>query len=76
MWLSRYIEKQGLSRCGFAVQAGVAPSTVTRLLGIGQTPQHGTVLKLADATHGKVSEMDILAEAAAIRVKRKKEKAA
>lgn len=70
MWLSRYIADQGTTMMAFAEKAGVAPSTVTRLLSQGVLPQRRTAEKLVAATDGLVLEIDLFAEASAARQKR------
>jgi len=67
MWLSRYIADHGMTMMALAQKAGVAPSTVTRLLSQGVLPQRRTAAKLVAATDGLVSEADLFAEAAAAR---------
>jgi predicted transcriptional regulator len=67
MNLSRYLSERGVSGAAFAKEAGVAQSTIWRLVTQGVVPQRQTVDKIVDAAGGAVNEADLVAEALAIR---------
>jgi predicted transcriptional regulator len=67
MHLSRYLSERGVSGTAFAKQAGVAQSTIWRLVSQGVIPQRQTIDKIVAAADGRVSEADLVAEALAIR---------
>lgn len=70
MKLSDYLRVSNITRSQIALEAGVARTTVMRLLDQGIIPQRATARKLVAATDGAVTEADLVAEAAAARASR------
>lgn len=68
MKLSDFLLQSQTSRAQLALRAGVARTTVMRLLDQGIIPQRSTAQKLVAATGGAVTEADLVAEAAAARI--------
>jgi len=75
MKLSQFLATNNLSRRSLAERAGVARTTIMRLLDHGMVPQHATAQKLVAATEGLVSEAELAAEAAEVRSTRNREAA-
>ena len=67
MKLSTYLSRNDLSREQFAAKAGVARTTVMRLLDHGMVPRRATAEKIVTATDGQVSEADLHLEAISAR---------
>lgn len=63
MQLSAYLSFQGLNVLQFARKAGIAHTTVSRLLRGEVIPRRPTIKKIAAATDGQVSERELLIEA-------------
>jgi hypothetical protein len=70
MKLTDYLRVSKMTRNQFAAVAGIARTTVMRLLDHGYIPQRATAQKIVAATDGAVSEADLVAEAAAARISR------
>ncbi len=70
MKLTDYLLVTNTTRSQIALKAGVARTTVMRLLDQGIIPQRATARKLVSATGGAVTEADLVAEAAAARAAR------
>lgn len=76
MKLSDYLRASNITRSQIALRAGVARTTVMRLIDQGIIPQRATAQKLVSATDGAVTEADLVAEAAASRASKTPEQAA
>lgn len=68
MKLREYLSETGTNVLQFSRLAGVAHSTVLRLLSGEVIPRRPTLKKIAGATDGRVSEGDLLIEAHGARV--------
>jgi transcriptional regulator with XRE-family HTH domain len=62
MTLSEFLTDAELKPSVFAERLGVAPSTITRLLKRERKPGLDLAIRISDATGGKVTPQDILAE--------------
>ncbi len=76
MKLTDYLRVSHTTRSQLALDAGIARTTVMRLLDQGVIPQRATAQKIIAATDGAVTEADLVAEAAAARANRLPERAA
>lgn len=64
MKLSDWLSQSGMNPTRFARQAGMAHTTVLRILNGGYHPQKETRLRIVRATGGEVTEAELLVEAA------------
>lgn len=76
MKLSTYLSTHSITRAALAERAGIAHTTVGRLLDQGMLPRRETCERISQATNGEVSEGDLLIEAAEVRVNARREAAA
>lgn len=68
MTLSEYLRHSGMPALQLAKSAGVAHTTIGRILKGTHIPQRSTRQRIAAATNGAVSEGEILMEAARLGV--------
>ena len=64
MTLSEYLSEAGLTDAQFAEKLGVNRSTVTRIRNGTHPPSMRTVIRIAEATDGKVTANDLCGMAA------------
>lgn len=64
MRLSDWLSTSGMNPTQFARQAGVAHTTVLRILAGNYHPQRDTRRRIVNATGGEVTEAELLVEAA------------
>ena len=76
MKLSDYLTAHSLTRARFAELAGIAHTTVSRILDQGMVPRRDTCERISEATRGEVSEGDLLIEATEARLNARREDAA
>lgn len=76
MKLSTYLSTHSITRARFAELADIAHTTVSRLLDEGMIPRRDTCQRISKATHGEVSEGDLLIEATEARLSARSDDAA